>query len=260
MPTRPPPASSDTRSITQSDQAVYLHFDGYDRGPPWPVADYGEQGIFTAEQQLEIASTHGLSPDLVSRLSLYVGNTLDTESMMNLNHVSRDKAEKVANADLRRAIRHARQDVRTRERLAKVLLGCSALFAETHAAAALLCHAQTLARDPECALTDLLKAADAVLACPGAAVILAPSDRRKVHDARREHIVRSCCYVWLDAERPLTYAMDKGRRQGPLFELIWMVMRLILSEGQRPSDDAIRRDIDRFRELVKRRPEILDHR
>ncbi len=176
MSRRPLPKSSDAlsedASATQSDQSVYLHFDGYDRGPAWPVRDYGGQGIFTTEQQLEISSKHGMSPELVSSLSLYIGNTLDTESMMNLNRVSRDKAVKEADVALRRAIKHTRQDVRRREKLTEVLLNCDPLFAETRAAEALLCQAHKLARNPESALTDLLDAADAVLACPGSAAIL----------------------------------------------------------------------------------------
>ena len=239
---------------------MYRHFDSYKRGPVWPTADYAEQGFFTAEQKDHLASKFDLSAELVSNLSLYVGNTLDEDSLMNLTRVSREKAVNAAEEALRRAVRHARQSEQYRGRVVEVLLGCSTLFADTPADAARLDRAQALARDPESKLGELLEAVDAVLECPGSAAILAPADLRKVYDGRREHIVRSCCYTWMEAGRPLTYAMNKGRREGPLFELIWTVMRLVLSDDHRPSDETIRNDIDRFRELVKRRPEILDQR
>ena len=218
-----------------------------------------------AAQELKLTSEHDLSPELVSNLSLYVGNTLDTESLMNLNRVSRNKAVKAAEVALRRAVKRVRQDVRYQEKLVEILLTCDALFAESCAAEALLYQAQKLAGDPECNLTELLKATDAVLACPGSAAILAPADLRKVNDGRREHIVRSCCYVWIDEERPLTYTtrpdrLSQEQRAGRLFDLIRAVIEMVLPQGWRPSDETIRKDIDRFRELLKSRPELLDGR
>jgi len=263
MPRKSPLTSQGARSDGPSDQIVYLHFDSYRGGMSWPVADYEEKGFFTAAQNDDLASRFDLSPELVSNLSLYVGNTLDTDSVMNLTSVSRNKAVKAAYEGLRRANRHARQDARCRGKLAEMLLACDALFAETRADAALLHEAQSLARIPECGLTDLLEAADAVLACPGSAAILTPADSRTIYDGRREHIVRSCCYVWMDAGRRLTYTtradkLSEKQRGGPLFDLIRTVMGMLLPTGKRPSDETIRKDIDRFRDLIDRCPEVLD--
>ncbi|QEP30632.1 hypothetical protein [Pukyongiella litopenaei] len=269
MSSRPPLTLRDTRaevlSAVRPDQTLYLQFDDYGCGPSWPVADYEEKGFFTAAQELKLASEHDLTPVLVSRLSLYVGNTLDIESLMNLVRVSRNKTVKAAEVALRRAVKHARQDARRQKQLADVLLGCSALFAETRADATLLGEAHAVARNPECSLADLLEIADAILTRPGSAAILAPADRRKVYDGRRDHIVRSCCYVWMDAGRPLTYTtrpdrLSGERRAGPLFDLIRAVMRMVLPKGGQPSDETIRKDIDQFRVLIVRYPELLDGR
>ena len=269
MPRKPPLARrvtcSQPPSTEQPDQTVYLHFDSYRAGLSWPVADYEEKGFFTVAQKDEIASRFELSPELVSNLSLYVGNTLDRDSLMNLTRVSRIKAVDAAKKELRRAVRHAGEDAPRREKLVEALLACDALFAKTRADAAVLGKAQALARNPECSLTDLLEVTDAVLACPASAAILAPTDRRKILDGRRDHIVRSCCYVWMDAGRPLTYTtrsdkLSKEQREGPLFDLIRTVMGMILPKGKRPSDETIRKDIDRFRVLIVRYPELLDDR
>lgn len=269
MPRKPPFKSRGARlddpSAHPPDQSVYLHFDSYRESLSWPVADYEENIFFTAAQKDELISRFDLSPELVSDLSLYVGNTLDIDSVMNLTRVSRNKAVKAADEALRRAIKHARQDVRCWAKLVDILLACDALFAETRADAAVLCKAQSFARTPECTLTSLLEVADAVVARPGSAAILTPADSRKIYDGRREHIVRSCCYVWMDAGRPLTYTtrfdrLSKDQREGPLFDLIRTAFQMISPKGGHPSDETIRKDIDRFRLLIVRHPEILDER
>lgn len=256
-------ARSDGPSAELADQTVHLHFDDYRGGIFWPVADYEEKGFFTAAQKDELASRFDLSPELVSKLSHYVGNSLDIESMTNPTRVSRNKAVKAAEEALRQVIRYARQDERRQKKLVEVILACDALFAETRADAAVLGKAQSLARTPECSLTDLLEGADAVLARPGSAAILAPADRRKIQDGRRQHIVRSCCYVWMEAARPLTYTThpfgsSHERRSGPLFDLIRDVMSMVIPNGKHPSDETIRKDIDRFQDLIQRHPELLD--
>ena len=267
MPRKPPLTARDARSDGPSDElpdlTVHLHFDDYRGGIFWPVADYEEKGFFTAEQKDELASRFDFSPELVSNLSLYVGNTLDIDSLMNLTRVSRIKAVDAAKKELRRAVRHAGEDAPRREKLVEALLACDALFAKTRADAAVLGKAQSLARTPECSLTDLLEGADAVLARPSSAAILAPADARKIQDGRRQHIVRSCCYVWREAERPLTYTThpfgaSHQRRSGLLFDLIRGVMRMVLPNGKHPSDETIRKDIDRFQDLIQQHPELLD--
>lgn len=258
-------ADDDGSSAEPPDRSVWLHFGSYRDNISWPIADYAEKGFFTAAQKDELKSRFDLSPDLVSRLSLYVGNTLDIDSLMNLTRVSRNKSLKKAETALRRALRHARMDPRCHETLVEVLLACDALFAETPGDAAVLHKAQSLARLPECCLADLLGATDTVLAHPGSAAILTPADSRKIYDGRREHIMRSCCYVWMDAGRPLTYTtrpdrLSHERRAGPLFDLIRGVMRMMLPNSKTPSDETIRKDIDRFQDLIKRHPELLDGR
>jgi hypothetical protein len=247
------------------DQTVYLHFDGDRKVASWRIADYDGRGIFTSAQKTDLTARFGLPAALVSRLSLYVGNILDADSLMNLTRVSRSKATEAATTALRRAVRHARQDGRFRDELAKVILTCSAQFADVPSDATLLFSAQAIANDPKSGLTDLLDAASAVLTRPGSASLLAPADRRKLWDGRREHIVRNCCYVWLDAGRPLTYTtradrLSSEQREGPLFDLIRTVMGMVICEGKPPGDEAIRKDIDRFRDLITRHPELLDGR
>ncbi len=263
-PSRPSrSAEDDSSSAKRRNWSVWLHFDSYRDGISWPIADYEEKGFFTAAQKDALMSRFGLSSDLVSKLSLYVGNTLDIDSLMNLTRVSRNMSIKKAETALRRSVRHARKDPRRRETLVEVLLACEALFAETPADAAVLHKAQSLAGTPESCLTDLLGAADTVLANPGSAAILEPVDSRKIRDGRRDHIVRSCCYIWRDADRPLTYTtrpdrLSHERRGGPLFELIRAVMKMVVPDGKRPSDETIRKDIDRFLDLIERHPEVLD--
>ena len=245
-----------------------MHFDGHARSKLWPISDYKEQGIFTLKQGEELAARFDLSSEIVSKLSIWIGNTLDIESLMNLAEVMREKAIDAGANELRRALRHVTTQPETfnnRKKLEKVLLESSSCFASLEEDAARLAHAQDLARDAESPLEHLIAAARDLLGRPGSVARLSPADKRRLYDGRRDHVVRSCCYAWLDAGRELTYttrpdcAAD-AQRGGPLFEFIHTVLEGVLAEDQLPSDETIRKDIDRFRDLIKRRPELLDGR
>lgn len=245
-----------------------MHFDGHRRSKLWPISDYKEQGIFTIKQVEDLAARFDLSIETVSNLSLWIGNTLDVESLMNLADVIPEKAVAAGTNDLRRALRHAATQPETsknRKKLVTVLLDSSSCFASSEDDKARLAHAQDLARDAESTLDQLIAAARALLERPGSVALLLPADKRKLYDGRREHVVRSCCYAWLDAGRELTYTTRPdcpadAQRGGPLFEFIHAVTEFVLAEEQLPSDETIRKDIDRFRDLIERRPELLDGR
>ncbi|WP_135505734.1 hypothetical protein [Roseovarius aestuariivivens] len=249
-------------------EMAWIHFDGHARSKLWPIADYKERGIFTGKQVEDLASRFDLSVETASKLSLWIGNTLDVESLMNLAEVVPEKAIVEGTHDLRRALRHVAAQPETsnnRKKLEKVLLESSSCFAGSEKDAARLNHAQKLARDPETALEQLIAAARDLLDRPGSVARLSPSDKRRLYDGRRDHVVRSCCYAWLDAGRELTYTTRpdypaEAQRGGPLFEFIHAVMGFVLTKDQLPSDETIRKDIDRFRDLIDRRPELLDGR
>jgi hypothetical protein len=81
-----------------------------------------------------------------------------------------------------------------------------------------------------------------------------PDDKRTASDMRREHVVRSCCYIWEDAGRAVSYTtMSHGlphqRRGGKLIELVHLVTQNVTAPPTELSGETIRRDIDQFNEL-----------
>lgn len=84
--------------------------------------------------------------------------------------------------------------------------------------------------------------------------LVQPRDKRKARDERRIKVVESCCYIWLDANRPLTITTrdvksNKDKRSGPLVELIKSVIEMVTINSTEISGETLRRDI----ELVRRR-------
>ncbi len=96
-----------------------------------------------------------------------------------------------------------------------------------------------------------------ILETPGAAADMSPHDKRFSSDKRRQYIIESCCHIWKDAGRPLTYTTYSdgrpgGQRQGPLVEFIQSVVKMITKQAQLLSSETIRVDIDDFRVKLKR--------
>ena len=89
-------------------------------------------------------------------------------------------------------------------------------------------------------------------------ILVRPRDKRETRDERRLKVVESCCYIWLDAGRKLTftsyfYKTRDQKRTGPLLELIKAVVKLVTVNATTISGETLRRDI----ELVRRR---FEHR
>jgi len=71
---------------------------------------------------------------------------------------------------------------------------------------------------------------------------------------RREYVVRSCCYVWEDAGRKVTYTTvshepGEPQRRGELVEFVNAVVPLVTDPPTTLSVETIRRDIDLFKKL-----------
>jgi len=95
----------------------------------------------------------------------------------------------------------------------------------------------------------------------GAEVLVEPQDKRRVLDARRLTVIESCCYIWLDAGRRLTFTTrgdkpSRDQRDGPLVNLIQTVIEMVTTPPCRMSGETLRRDIERVRRRFRRRGDL----
>ncbi|WP_198133305.1 hypothetical protein [Roseobacter sp. AzwK-3b] len=95
----------------------------------------------------------------------------------------------------------------------------------------------------------------------GTSVPVRPLDKRNVQDERRLKVIETCCYIWLDAGRPLTITTrpDKPsseQREGELINFIQDVVSMITTPKCKMSGETLRRDIERVRRRFRRRGEL----
>lgn len=95
----------------------------------------------------------------------------------------------------------------------------------------------------------------------GAEVLVEPRDKRQVHDGRRLTVIESCCYIWLDAGRRLTFTtradkLTREQRDGPLVNFIQTVIGMVTTPSRRMSGETLRRDIERVRRRFRQRGDL----
>ena len=133
---------------------VYVHFDGIKKSAEWIVKDYRGNGAFTDAQIEAICEQFQMPRPLIKELSLYVGNSLDSDSEVDLLQVTKSKAIAHANKNIRRARRLLRNG-ESIERVKEELNGLSNIFAITKADAEILPTAMTADQGLEQQLTLL---------------------------------------------------------------------------------------------------------
>ena len=238
-----------------TDYSIYPHMDGIRTSAQWRLADYDGRGALDDEQLTDLARRFDLRDDPLQQLSIEVGNSLDISSHVVLVEVRRDRTIKQAETSLKRALRWAERET-GRDMIRDALEPLEPAFAKNEAEATVLQTAKDLANDDTTPMSELVAAVRRVLETPGCAADMSPRDKRKVWDKRREYVIQSCCYAWRDASRPLTYTTisDKsktGQRHGPLIDFIQAVVGMVTVPSTELSGETIRKDIDRFREILK---------
>ena len=244
-----PGAGDDNDELT-----VYVQNDTLQRTTPWVIRDYAERGALTKAQKAEIAARFELSTGLVEDLSRLVGNSLDKESATSLARVSRCKAVMRGRERLEEVARIARRIRLDRASIEEHLARLSTDFDETGRAAPLLQALKDELRTIRSTIDTLEAKTDEVAVIANGVAELAPDDRRKTSDMRRVHVVRSCCYIFEDADRPVSYTTvshepGQPQRRGPLIDLVNAVTLMVTDPPTTLSDETVRRDIDLFKKL-----------
>ncbi len=241
-------------SEVQEDFAIFLHFEAIGSDPRWKIGNYDEKGILSPNEKTILAEQFDLPRNLVDELSIYIGNCLDRESEVNLTRVTRSKALLRGAKSLEQMAKLARRMSRDRADCEAIGHSLSAHFAETKEAGLLLDEIRGDLAQVTYVLNNLERKLEQLIGAPGGAAELVPDDKRKSVDMRRQHVVRSCCYIWVDAGNKVSYTTkshdpDEPQRSGPLVAFIQTVIGFVTSPTTEVSVETIRRDIDTFKKL-----------
>ena len=223
---------------------VYLHFDGIKQSIPWIIENYDGKGAFSEDQARFIAKEFGLPIRLVGKLSIYLGNSLDVESQVNLLKFTIPERIKQANENIRRALRFLRAGA-SLELVKAELNSLSSIGATRQSHAKLLPAAREAEGDLEAILTTILNT-------PGSVVYMKPDDERFARDNRRFQVVMSCCYIWEDAgkELGLKNKLDEKAtvdRSGELYEFVKTVSGLVSNAKYPIRGEVFHKDITYFK-------------
>ena len=223
---------------------VYVHFDGIKKSAEWIVKDYKGNGAFTDAQIEALCQQFQMPRPLIKELSLYVGNSLDSDSEVDLLQVTKSKAIAHANKNIRRARRLLRNG-ESIERVKEELNGLTNIFAITQADAELLPVAMTADQDLEQQLTLLLQT-------PGSAALLKPDHSPSASDNRRFQVVMSCCYIWEDAGKDFGFSNeldDTNRvdRVGGIYQFVQTVAAMVSTSKHRLRGEVFHKDITHFK-------------
>lgn len=239
---------------SEDQQGFYIHDDTLQRTAPWIIRDYKELGALSEAQKAEIAAQFDLEPEIVQELSVLVGNSLDTSSVVSLVKVSRRTAVSRGRKRLEEAARLARRMNADHAAIQNHLSGLSTEFDAAQLAAPLLAALRDNLAAIGPTVTDLEGWIDELAGIDHGLASIEPDDKRRARDMRREHVVRSCCYIWEDAGRIVGYTTvshEPGapQRRGTLIDLVNTVIRLVTDPPTGLSGETLRRDIDRFKKL-----------
>lgn len=244
---------------TEGDYSVYPHMDGIKCSMSWTLGSYKERGALSEGMIESLAEQFDLPATLVRDLSTMLGHCLnnDEDIAINLTEVRRSQAIERGQKHLKQLLRKAKQSSIGPQELRNALSSLSAYFASTPEDADLLPRLLKKLETATTSIPDVIEDIRRIHGTPGAVAEMSPRDKRFSRDKRRQYIVESCCYIWKDAGRPLTYTTYSdgrpgGQRQGPLINFIQAVVKMITEPGQILSGETIRVDIDGFRDKLER--------
>ncbi len=247
---------------TEGDYSVYPHMDGIKSSMSWKLGSYGERGALSEDMIGGLCEQFDLPTTLTHELSVLLGNCLnnDDDIAINLTEVRRSQAIERGQKHLKTFLREAKRGTITAQELRNALGSLSTYFASTPEDSDLLPQVLDKLESATTLSKDIVDDIRRIYGTQGAVAEMSPRDKRFSRDKRRQYIVESCCYIWKDAGRSLTYTTYSdgrpgGQRQGPLVNFIQSVVKMITEPGQILSGETIRVDIDDFRVKLEREQE-----
>lgn len=129
-------------------------------------------------------------------------------------------------------------------------------FDDSGRAATLLASRQEEAAGIQSVVVSLEARVDELIKIVHGIAEIEPDDKRRSRDTRREHVVRSCCHIWEDAGRAVSYTtVSRGEvgieRRGRVVDLINTVARVVTDPSTEIPPETRRHDIDRLKKYER---------
>jgi hypothetical protein len=235
------------QKFDQHEHGLFIGADEFSSSVPWKVGKYGKTGPFDDEQINTIAVKFDLRIDDLRRLSGYLGIVLHPSQ--NLTSISRSKA----------AARAAKEVQRAYKEIESAITGVNSAIVRLERvqpdsgdpAAAVERFRQAMILPLKISLGQLGAARegiDEVFKGSQGALLIAPDDKRRLHDRRRELVLRAIFRFWANAGRKLTFTTDPltSERHGPLIDFANAVVACVTDPPGTLKAEAIVAEIRKF--------------
>ncbi len=242
-------------ALQADDYSIYLPMDGIRVSAPWRLELYDNRGALSQDDLSELKSRFSLPTEILNTLSQQVGYCLDIQSTVNLVEVNLEKAIERAATSLEEAARLAKRLEADAKKIQELISPLETSFARNEEHSAALDALQNSVNAAKNASLGLHDAIDLVIKTPGAAADMSPLDKRHVWDKRRQAVVETCCYAWLDAGRQLTFTTisdgsQPEKRQGHLIDFIQAIVAKVTDPTAYLPPETLRKDIDRLKKKL----------
>lgn len=229
------------------ENGLFIAADGFSSSVPWKVLKYGVNGPLPDEQISSIAAQFALEFDDLRKLSGYLGIALHPSQ--NLVSISRS----IAVAQAAKEILRARNEIETAIRVVNsAILRLKGVQSGSVSPDDAQPSQQAMVLPLEASLAQLNLARSAIEESskhPNEVLLIAPDDKRCLHDHRRERILRVLFHFWADAGRNLTFTTDPltSERRGPLIEFVNAVVACVTEPPSTLKAETIVTELRKFR-------------
>lgn len=238
------------------ENGLFIAADGFDSSIPWKVQKYGVDGPLADAQVNSIAAKFVFEFDDLRKLSGYLGIALHPSQ--NLISISRS----IAAARAAKEVQRARKDIETAIkvvnnailRLEGVQSGSGSHDDAQRLQQAMVLPLKASLRQLSVARSEIEEG----LKHPNEVLLIAPDDKRCLHDRRRELILRALFRFWADAGRNLTFTTDPltSERRGLLIAFVNAVVVCVTEPPSTLKAETIvaelrkftRQELDRMRD------------
>lgn len=229
------------------DHGIFISADGFSSSVPWKVRKYGKRGPLADEQINSIAAEFALGVEDLRRLSGSLG--LELHPIRNLISISRSTAAARAAKEVQRA----RKEVETAiAAVNRAILRLECVQPNPPGGADSAERFQQVMVLPLKASLRQLGAArreiNEISKTLQAALLIAPDDKRRLHDRRRESVLRAIFHFWANAGRKLTFTTDplSSERRGPLIDFVNAVVACVTDPPGTLKAETIVAEIRKF--------------
>lgn len=235
-----------------NEHGLFISADGLDSSVPWKVGKYGIVGPLGDDQINSIAIRFALRVDDLRKFSRYLGIALSPSQ--NLISISRSTAARRAAKELQRAHKEVETAIAAVKR-AILRLEC--------VQPSQLCGANNAERFQQVMVLPLKASLKQLGAArreineiskkPEAPLLIAPDDKRHLHDRRRERVLQTIFLFWVGAGRKLTFTTDPltSERRGPLIDFVNAVVACVTDPPSTLKPETIVAEIRKSRARVE---------